>query len=91
MTPNEKANELIEKFCNVIPIEANITDSVEEANRKLIADKRASVQCAIIAVEEIIKANPYSHVGNSTINFGKQLKKSWKMNYNGSDVNFSCD
>lgn len=55
MTPNEKANELIEKFCNVIPIEANITDSVEEANRKLIADKRASVQCAIIAVEEIIK------------------------------------
>ena len=55
MTPKEKKEELIEKFCNVIPIEANITDSVEEANRKLIADKRASVQCAIIAVEEIIK------------------------------------
>ena len=75
MTPKEKAKELIEKFCNVIPIEANITDSVEEANRKLIADKRASVQCAIIAVEEIIKANPYSHVGNSTIKFWQEVKQ----------------
>ena len=75
MTPKEKAKELIEKFCNVIPIEANITDSVEEANRKLIADKRASVQCAIIAVDEIIKANPYSHVGNSTIKFWQEVKQ----------------
>ena len=75
MTPKEKSNELIEKFCNVIPIEANITDSVEEANRKLIADKRASVQCSIIAVEEIIKANPYSHVGNSTIKFWNEAKQ----------------
>lgn len=31
-------------------------------------------QCAIIAVDEIIKANPYSAVMNSTVRFWQEVK-----------------
>ena len=31
-------------------------------------------ECAIVVADEIIKANPYSHVGNSTIKFWQSVK-----------------
>lgn len=55
MEAKEKAKELFDKFCDVIPIEANFSDSVEEANRKIIADHLASKKCALIAVDEKLR------------------------------------
>ena len=53
----------------------------EKANE--LIDKYTSVngnsffakECAIIAVDEIITANPISHVGNSTINYWQAVKQ----------------
>ena len=65
MTPKEKANKLIEKF-----MFADIYFTAKQDGAILNAKT-----CAIIAVEEIIKANPYSHVGNSTIKFWQEVKQ----------------
>ena len=64
MTPTEKANELIEEYLSLN----------DNFNKPIITDEQDAVKCAIIAVDEIIKANPYSHVGNSTIKFWQSVK-----------------
>ena len=64
MTPKEKANELIEEYLSLN----------DNFNKPIITDEQDAVKCAIIAVDEIIKANPYSHVGNSTIKFWQSVK-----------------
>ena len=73
MTPKEKANELIEKF------KPNVYCYCGSGMLTNTYDERVSlhyaVKCAIIAVDEIIKANPYSHVLNSTIKFWQSVKK----------------
>ena len=74
MTPKEKANELIEKYLN-LPIYFPYIDTVDDlciGTGYMIY--HSAIQCAIIAVDEIIKANPYSHVGNSTIKFWQSVK-----------------
>ena len=53
MTPKEKAIELIDKFGNIeIMFESQI------GNIKYDEQLRASKQCALIAVEEILKSGP---------------------------------
>lgn len=47
LTPEEYAESLIEQHCSIIPIEVSFNDTVESANLKLIADHKASVNCAI--------------------------------------------
>ena len=56
LTPEEYAELLIEQHCSIIPIEAAFNDTVESANLKLIADNRASINCAIQDVKNTIKA-----------------------------------
>ena len=64
MAPQEKANELIEKYLFLN----------DNFNKPIITDEQDAVKCAIVAVDEIIKSNPYSHVGNSTIKFWQLVK-----------------
>ena len=45
MTPKEKAKELYDKFYMAIP------------NNEMGLDNEASIQCALIAVDEILKSN----------------------------------
>lgn len=54
-TPQEKAEELIEKFNDLIPLEASFTDTVDEAVRKVDNDYKASIECALLHVEGIIE------------------------------------
>ena len=63
-TPEQKANELIEKYLSLN----------DNFNKPIITDEQDAVKCAIVAVDEIIKVNPYSHVGNSTIKFWQSVK-----------------
>lgn len=55
MKAKEKAKELYSKFQIIIPMEAYFTDTVKQVNEKCIRDHHAAKQCALIAVEEIIK------------------------------------
>ena len=58
MTPNEKAIELKHKmYAKILDYNLDYTDSnnIEELN---IFDDKAK-QCALIAVDEILKTNPY--------------------------------
>ena len=57
MTPKEKANELVDKFYQTTPNEAWVNEPLgisEEYNAW-----KQSKQCALIAVDEILKTNPY--------------------------------
>ena len=74
-TPREKANELIEEYLN-LPINFPYIDTIDkQCIGSGYMTYYSAVKCAIIAVDEIIKANPYSHVGNSTIKFWQSVKK----------------
>ena len=74
MTPKEKANELIEEYLN-LPINFPYIDTIDkQCIGSGYMTYYSAVKCAIIAVDEIIKANPYSHVGNSTIKFWQSVK-----------------
>lgn len=56
LTPEEYAESLIEQHCSIIPIDASFNDTVESASRKMIADHKASVSCAIQDTINTIKA-----------------------------------
>ncbi len=58
MTPKEKAAELYDVFNSITPLDARLTDTVEDANRKCLADIKLTKQCALICVEEILKNIP---------------------------------
>lgn len=46
MTPKERAKELVDKFYRIIPLD------------KMTIDFNIAKKCALMAVEEIIEANP---------------------------------
>lgn len=54
MTPKEKAKQLFDNFYSITPLDADFSDSVDEANRKILSDRKHAKQCALIAVDEII-------------------------------------
>ena len=79
MTPKEKAKELFDKFYDVTPLDANINDSVKEANNKILADRNIAKQCALICVDEILKPMKYNDGFNyTTQHLNPQLKKYWQ-------------
>ena len=53
MTPKEKAKELIDKFNN-----HTVKELFYLKNGKVIEGKTEAKQCALIAVDEILNANP---------------------------------
>ena len=63
MTPKEKAKELYDKFYMAIP------------NNEMGLDNEASIQCALIAVDEIIEANPYKLSLEGKFNFWAEVKQ----------------
>ena len=74
MTPKEKAKELVEKFLNQ-PINFPYIDTVDDQCIGAgYMTYKSAVKCAIIAVDEIIKANPYSAVMNSTRKYWQEVK-----------------
>ena len=74
MTPKEKADELIEKFLNQ-PIHFPYIDTVDkQCIGSGYMTYYSAVKCAIIAVDEITNANPYSAVGNSTRKYWQSVK-----------------
>jgi hypothetical protein len=64
MAPREKAQELFDKMYSYTPIRANLT-LIEE-------DKNTAKQCALIAVDEIIK--DYDYEGFLSTKFWKEVK-----------------
>ena len=78
MTPEQKAIELLEKL---IPHVYNEYDGSDGG--KVYNAKRHTIQCALIAVDEIINANPTSQLsdpflGNRTyenVNYWKEVKQ----------------
>ena len=54
MTPKEKAQELIDKYLVVTPLDANINDSPEKASKLIMRDRLLTKQCAIICANEVI-------------------------------------
>lgn len=55
MTPKEKAEELFGKFNFEIPTAYSINDTADEVNKKMARDVDATLSCAIIAVEEVLR------------------------------------
>jgi hypothetical protein len=62
MTPKQKAEQLIIKFIDSLPANAET-----DINKFLEVDKKASKECALIAVNEIIASNPHSNPFNTEI------------------------
>lgn len=78
MTPKEKAKELIQKYYKIKLDFIYVHDNDSYVGNENMTYKSA-VKCAIIAVDEIIKANPYSAVMNSTIRFWQQVKTELEL------------
>ena len=73
MTPKEKAKELIDKFNN-----HTVKELVYLKNGKVIEGKTEAKRCALIAVDEILKANPYEVSKtdmDSTIDYWMEVKQ----------------
>ena len=78
MTPKEKANELIEKFYKIKLDFIYVHDNDSYVGNENMTYKSA-VKCAIIEVDEIIEANPYSAVGNSTCKYWQSVKNELEL------------
>jgi hypothetical protein len=77
MTPKEKAKELVDKFYQTTPYEAFI-DEPCGIGAEYKAWEQAK-QCALIAVDEVILANPHSNPLNtdvySTMDYWQEVKQ----------------
>jgi hypothetical protein len=78
MTPKEKAQELFDKYYRLFNNFPNYQYVIENLNT--IQDEKlyTTKECALIAVDEILKTNPYEWDGedlNSTINYWEEVKK----------------
>jgi hypothetical protein len=75
MTPRQKAAELVDKFCTYQPMNEDVTFVYDGF--------KASKQCALIAVYEIINANPHSNPFNtnvySTMSYWNEVKQEIEM------------
>ena len=66
MAPKEKANELIEEYLSLN----------DNFNKPIITDEQDAVKCAIVAVDEILKAIPmYTGNLNPTWKFYNEVKQ----------------
>ena len=73
-TPEQKAEELIDKFMLYSVKKTELSKETIQYEFSYKIKRELAVKCAIVAVDEIIKSNPYSHVGNSTIKFWQSVK-----------------
>jgi hypothetical protein len=62
MTPKQKAKQLLIKFIDSLPANAEA-----DINKFMEVEKKAAKQCALIAVNEIIASNPHSNLFNTEI------------------------
>jgi len=61
LDPKEKAEELVGKFYEFMPFrDCKLTSCIESADLIIDMEKLSAIQCAIIAVDQIIKEN-YKH------------------------------
>ena len=77
MTPKEKAKELVEKF--KIYADDNYADDTNPYYGQVLANKRivlhnSAKQCALIAVDELIK-----QVTNSDVGYWDEVKQEIKL------------
>ena len=73
MIPKEKAQELIDKYGYMCLYGTNAFDNIRGYEAKPFIKK-----CALIAVDEILKTNPYKWDGedlNSTIDYWQEVKQ----------------
>ena len=66
MTPKEKANKLTDEFYQYLPLEIYVTTSDGELSWEYSCWENAK-QCALIAVDEIIRAKPTAEYGDPFI------------------------
>jgi hypothetical protein len=73
MTPKEKAEELVNKFMNyadAVPEDYDWIDPVSHCDEKQLT---SSKQCALIAVDEIIKIEK-NHMNHNWVNYWQKVK-----------------
>lgn len=63
MTPKEKADVLFHRYFDLLPLEAQITDTAEIANDKCVEHYQLAKSCSVIAIDEIIDDIPM-YLGN---------------------------
>jgi hypothetical protein len=74
MTPKEKAEELVNKFMNyadAVPEDYDWIDPVSHCDEKQLT---SSKQCALIAVDEIIKIEK-NHMNHNWVNYWQKVKQ----------------
>lgn len=77
MTPKEKATELVDKYYQLFPLQKDVISIYGTLSWDYDNWKQAK-KCALIAVDEIIKANPYEVSKtdmDSTIDYWQEVKK----------------
>ena len=77
MTPKEKAEQLVNYFMDITPVDYSINDSAKEVNKKALDDLRLCKQCAFIAVDEIFFALKYNLDGatSGSVKYWNEVKK----------------
>lgn len=77
MTPKEKAEELVDKFYQLFPLQKDVISIYGTLSWEYDNWKQAK-KCALIAVNEIILSNPHSNPFNtdvySTMDYWLQVK-----------------
>jgi hypothetical protein len=78
MTPKEKANELVDKFYQRFPLKMDVITTRGDLSWEYDNWQEAK-QCALIAVDEVILANPHSNPLNtdvySTMDYWEEVKQ----------------
>ena len=78
MTPKEKAKELVDKFYQTFPLTMDLITTIRDLSWEYDSWNEAK-QCALIAVNEVILANPHSNPLNtdvySTMDYWQQIKQ----------------
>jgi hypothetical protein len=78
MTSKEKAKELVDKFYQRFPLKMNVITTRGDLSWEYDSWNEAK-ECALIAVDEVILANPHSNPLNtdvySTMDYWQEIKQ----------------
>ena len=76
MTPKEKAEELVDKYYNILPFDKYVITKDEDLSWEY-NDWEEAKKCALIAVDEILNTIEYSSQADelSKVNYWQEVKQ----------------
>jgi len=79
----KEAERLFELFYEVTPLDASVYDTQEEADSKIIKDRKLAKQCALICLDEIQKVveRQEDEHPNENFYYWYEVKQYIKDNY----------